>query len=172
MCVCVHAPTDRLVFDGGAGHAKVQLAVLFDASIDQSLHGALILEQQEGVSCRKHSAVIYAAVRKRGGVTMEFSATNTQPAALTAGRESLLKTGWEAMQKNESVITLKQTFGGEIGFALGFMRPVYKQVSKTPETGCYLIWNAACGIQGQLMAFMHSLFWSHRRAPEVKKSKR
>lgn len=147
----VHAPTDRLVFDGGAGHAEVQLAVLFDAGIDQSLHGALILEQQEGVSWRKHSAIIYAAVRSRGGVTLEFSATNTQTAGLIAGREgregngreggreSLLETEWEAMQKNEGGITLKQTFGGEIGFALGFMRPVYKQVSKTPETGCYLI---------------------------------
>lgn len=137
--VGVCAPIDRLVFDGGAGHAEVQLAVLFNAGIDQSLHGALILEQQEGVSCRKHSAVIYAAVRKRGGVTLEFSATNTQTAGLIGGRESLLKTAWEAMQKNESVIMLKQTFRREIGFALGFMRPVYKQVSKTPETGCYLI---------------------------------
>lgn len=51
LCVCVCAPTDRLVFDGGAGHAKVELAVLLDAGIDQSLHGALVLEQQEGVSC-------------------------------------------------------------------------------------------------------------------------
>lgn len=34
--VCV--PTDRLVFDGGAGHTEVQLAVLFNAGIDQSLH--------------------------------------------------------------------------------------------------------------------------------------
>lgn len=36
VCVCV--PTDRLVFDGGAGHAEVQLAILLDAGIDQSLH--------------------------------------------------------------------------------------------------------------------------------------
>lgn len=63
VCTCVRAATDRLVFDGGAGHAEVQLAVLFDAGIDQSLHGAFILEQQEGVTCGKHSAVVYGARR-------------------------------------------------------------------------------------------------------------
>lgn len=38
MCAFVCVPTDRLVFDGGARHTEVQLAVLFDARIDQSLH--------------------------------------------------------------------------------------------------------------------------------------
>lgn len=59
-CECERAcaPADRLVFDGGAGHAEVQLAVLFDAGIDQSLHGALVLEQQEGVSCRDTAALL------------------------------------------------------------------------------------------------------------------
>lgn len=33
------------------------------------------------------------------------------------------------------------TFRWEIGFTLCFVRPVYKQVSKTSETGGYLIWN-------------------------------
>lgn len=46
-------PTDRLVFDGGTGDAQVQLAILFDAGVDQSLHRALILEEQEGVTCAK-----------------------------------------------------------------------------------------------------------------------
>lgn len=36
-------------------------------------------------------------------------------------------------------VKTKQTFGGEIGFALCFVRPIYKKVSKTTETGCYLI---------------------------------
>lgn len=59
-CECERAcaATDRLVFDGGAGHAEVQLAVLFDAGIDQSLHGALVLEQQEGVSCRNTAPLL------------------------------------------------------------------------------------------------------------------
>lgn len=61
MCAFVCVPTDRLVFDGGAGHTEVQLAVLFDAGIDQSLHRALILEQQEGVAYTKYSRVIHAA---------------------------------------------------------------------------------------------------------------
>lgn len=71
MCVyvcCVRActPTDRLVFDGGAGHTEVQLAVLLDAGVDQSLHRALVLEQQEGVACAKHSRVTQAG-RRLGG---------------------------------------------------------------------------------------------------------
>lgn len=58
VCACICAPTDWLVFDGGAGHAKVELAVLLNAGIDQSLHGALILEQQEGVSCTKTASLL------------------------------------------------------------------------------------------------------------------
>lgn len=54
-CVRACAPTDWLVFDGGAGHTEVQLAILLDAGIDQGLHRALVLEQQEGVACTKHS---------------------------------------------------------------------------------------------------------------------
>lgn len=38
MGVFVCVLTDRLVFDGGTGYAEIQLAVLFDAGIDQSLH--------------------------------------------------------------------------------------------------------------------------------------
>lgn len=51
-------PTNRLVFNGGAGHAEVQLAVLFDAGINQSLHGALVLEQQKGIACRKREEAV------------------------------------------------------------------------------------------------------------------
>ena len=40
----------RLVFDGGTGHAEVQLAVLLDAGVNQGLDGGLLLEQQEGVA--------------------------------------------------------------------------------------------------------------------------
>lgn len=39
--------------------------------------------------------------------------------------------------------TYWHTFWRKIGFALRFVRPVHKQVSKTPETGCNLIWNKA-----------------------------
>lgn len=42
--------TYRLVFNGGAGDAKVQLPILLDAGVDEGLDGALILEQQKGVS--------------------------------------------------------------------------------------------------------------------------
>lgn len=69
MCVCLHVfPTDRLVFDGRAGHTEVQLSVLFDAGIDQSLHGALILEQQEGVSWRKRHYLCCFAQARRGHI--------------------------------------------------------------------------------------------------------
>lgn len=61
MRMCMWVSTDRLVFDGGAGHTEVQLAVLLDAGIDQSLHGALILEQQEGIAYTKYSRVIHTA---------------------------------------------------------------------------------------------------------------
>lgn len=43
--------THRLVLDGGAGDAQVQLAVLLDAGVDQSLDRALVLEEQERVAC-------------------------------------------------------------------------------------------------------------------------
>lgn len=45
--------THRLVFDGGAGDAQVQLAVLLDAGVDEGLDGALVLEQQERISCKR-----------------------------------------------------------------------------------------------------------------------
>lgn len=134
MCVYVCTPTDRLVFDGGAGHAEVQLAVLLDAGIDQSLHGALVLEQQEGVSCTNMASLLMLLRTSEQG-----SHWNKYLNCRSDGKVIPLKTDWETRQKNESVITLKQTFGREIGFALCFMRPVYKQVPKTPETGCYLI---------------------------------
>lgn len=57
MCVF----TDRLVFDGRTGHTEVKLAILLDAGIDQSLHRALVLEEQEGVACTKYSRIICAA---------------------------------------------------------------------------------------------------------------
>ena len=42
--------TDRLIFDGGAGHTQIELPVLLDAGLDQGLDGALVLEQQEGIT--------------------------------------------------------------------------------------------------------------------------
>lgn len=60
-CISLCVLTDWLVFDGGAGHAEVQLAVLLDAGVNQGLHGALVLEQQEGVACAEYSTVIQAA---------------------------------------------------------------------------------------------------------------
>lgn len=42
--------THRLVFDGGAGDTEVQLAILLNAGINQSLHRALVLKQQESIS--------------------------------------------------------------------------------------------------------------------------
>ena len=44
--------TYRFVLDGGAGYAQVELAILFDAGIDQSLNRGLFLEEQEGVTWR------------------------------------------------------------------------------------------------------------------------
>ena len=41
--------THRLVLYGRAGDAQVQLAVLLDAGVDESLNRALVLEEQEGV---------------------------------------------------------------------------------------------------------------------------
>lgn len=71
-CICVL--TDRLVFNGGAGHAEIQFAVLLYAGVDQSLHGAFILEQQEGVACIKHSRVIGAdQATKKLTVFLEFN---------------------------------------------------------------------------------------------------
>ena len=52
--ICVH--TDRLIFDGGAGHTQIELPVLLDAGLDQGLDGALVLEQQEGITyAHKHT---------------------------------------------------------------------------------------------------------------------
>lgn len=45
--------THRLVFDGGAGDAQVQLPVLLDAGVDEGLDRALVLEQQERISCKR-----------------------------------------------------------------------------------------------------------------------
>lgn len=71
-CICVL--TDRLVFNGGAGYAEIQFTVLLYAGVDQSLHGAFILEQQEGVACIKHSRVIGAAqTTKKLTVFLEFN---------------------------------------------------------------------------------------------------
>lgn len=177
-CVCACVLTDRLVFDGGAGHTEVQLAVLFDAGIDQSLHWALILEQQEGVACAKYSGVIHAAgdAKHWQRVMLEFSAVITvavclittfcihsrrtnSPDTVTNASHNSLKTKpdctdahmklplqnskqvRENTKQNKDVMMIWHTFGGEIGFALRFVRPVHKQVSETPETGCYLIWN-------------------------------
>lgn len=35
----------RFVFDGGTGHAKVELAVLLDAGVNQGLNRGLLLEE-------------------------------------------------------------------------------------------------------------------------------
>ena len=43
----------RFVFDGGTGHTQVELPVLFDAGVDQSLDRSLFLEEQEGVAWRE-----------------------------------------------------------------------------------------------------------------------
>lgn len=43
--------TNRLVFDCGARDAEVEFVVLIDAGIDQRLHRALLLKQQERVTC-------------------------------------------------------------------------------------------------------------------------
>lgn len=45
--------TYRFVFDGGTGHTQVKLAVLLNASIDQSLNRGLFLEEKEGVAWKK-----------------------------------------------------------------------------------------------------------------------
>lgn len=42
--------THRFVFDGGAGHTQVQLAVLLHAGVDQGLDRGLLLEEQEGIA--------------------------------------------------------------------------------------------------------------------------
>lgn len=49
--------THGFVLDGGAGDAQVELPVLLHAGFDQSLHWALLLEQQEGVSCETRTHV-------------------------------------------------------------------------------------------------------------------
>lgn len=40
----------RFVFNGGAGHAQVKLAIFFNASINQSLDRTLILKQKECIT--------------------------------------------------------------------------------------------------------------------------
>lgn len=42
----------RLVLDGRRGHAQVELVIVHDARLDQLLHRALVLEQEEGVALR------------------------------------------------------------------------------------------------------------------------
>lgn len=42
--------THWFVFDCGAGDTQVQLAILLDAGIDQSLNGGLFLEEKKGVA--------------------------------------------------------------------------------------------------------------------------
>lgn len=54
--------TDRLVFDGGAGHTQVKLAIFFDAGINQSLHRALVLKQQEGIPCTSTTQAQHTAL--------------------------------------------------------------------------------------------------------------
>lgn len=51
-----HSPqpeTYWFVFDGGTGYTQVELAILLDAGIDQSLNRGLFLEEQEGVACEE-----------------------------------------------------------------------------------------------------------------------
>lgn len=43
----------RFVFDGGTGYTQVELAILLDAGIDQSLNRGLFLEEQEGVAWKE-----------------------------------------------------------------------------------------------------------------------
>lgn len=98
--VCV--PTDRLVFDGGAGHTEVQLAVLFNAGIDQSLHWALILEQQEGVAYTEYSRVIHAAgeAMYRQRVTLEFRAVITATVSVITTHFLLIPSCGERKRSN------------------------------------------------------------------------
>ena len=49
-CRCCRCWTHRFVLDGGAGDTQVELPILLHAGFNQSLHRALLLEQQERVS--------------------------------------------------------------------------------------------------------------------------
>ena len=51
--------TYRLVLHGGAGDAPVKLIVILKTSIDQPLHGYLLLEQQEAIACRHTHCIGY-----------------------------------------------------------------------------------------------------------------
>ena len=53
MLLNVMQLSHRFVFDGGAGHTQVELAVLLDAGVDQGLDRSLLLEEQEGVAWRE-----------------------------------------------------------------------------------------------------------------------
>lgn len=98
-------PTDRLVFDGGAGHAEVKLAVLLDAGIDQSLHWALILKQQEGIayteteqsySCLVETLSIDKESCWNSGHWSRWLCVRTRLSTSTAGGHKLLQTRTEA----------------------------------------------------------------------------
>lgn len=135
--VCVCAPTDRLVFDGGAGHTEVQLAVLLDAGIDQGLHRALVLEQQEGVACAKRSEVTEAARPSQVEQYVRSCSVHL--------RSCYLLCFWVMLQllrfyaNSDFFFSQQPTFRREVGLALCFVRPVHKQVSKPAETGRDLI---------------------------------
>lgn len=110
--------THRLVFDGGAGDAQVQLAVLLNAGINQGLNGALVLEQQERISWQKVGRADY----------WRHTSSPCCRARMLAG---YIRLDW-----------LQLTFRWKIGLALCLVGPVDKQVTETAETGSDFIWKA------------------------------
>lgn len=50
--------THRFVFDGRTGYTQVELAVLFDAGVNQGLNRGLLLEQQEGIAWKEEQTRI------------------------------------------------------------------------------------------------------------------
>lgn len=76
-----HCPTERrspqpethwFVFDGGTGYTQVELAILLDAGINQSLNRGLFLEEQEGVACEEETGLLDTNI----GCTLPGSASS------------------------------------------------------------------------------------------------
>lgn len=94
LCVCLCACTDRLVFDGGAGHTEVQLAVLLDAGVNQSLHWALVLEEQEGVAYRVQAELFGLLGTRRTGkepitvTDLHFLILRSQQEGISFGKQT------------------------------------------------------------------------------------
>lgn len=53
ICTSFSFAAHRFVFDGGTGDTQVELAILLDAGVDQSLNRGLFLEEQEGVAWKE-----------------------------------------------------------------------------------------------------------------------